>query len=156
MTRSVCRCCVPIVGGRPLVRGGDGMSGVCLEGYQTAVDDSTFTTANVALTATGKTLVTPIGFSAGIYRFGCSYVMGLVSEFEPFKMNIQLDGGAFIYTPNHDELVIDDDDGERWVYARNVCLVLAGGAHTFEIFIGTGINDPQTIRETTMELWRIG
>lgn len=151
-----CMGCLPTAGGRPVVRGGSTPAGgVCLEGYQTDVDDSIFTTANPALVATGKTLVTPAGFPAGMYRFGCSYVMGLVSEFEPFKLNIQLDGGGFIYTPNHDEEVVDDDDGERWVYARNVCLVLAAGVHTFEIFIGTDFNDPQTIRETTMELWRV-
>jgi len=148
-------CCLPIVGGRPLVPGDTGDDGVCLEDYQTEVDDSTFTTSNAALTATGKTLVTPLGFTGGTYRFGCSYCMGPCSVFETFGMNIQLDGGSFIYTPNHDEEVADDDNDERWVYARNVCIDMAAGSHTFEIFIRTEFNDPQTIRETTMEIWRI-
>lgn len=148
-----CRCGIENLAGYP--GDCDGEDIVCLDAYQTAVDDNVFSTALNTPQATGKQLVTP-AVPAGSYLFQVSYVIE-GDEFENFHVNVTLDGaapGAFIFIETHDELFVEDDDGQAVPYERSICLTLSEAIHTFEIYLWTVFNNTQTIRETTMELWR--
>lgn len=135
-----------------------GGGGECLKDYQTAVDDSSFATTLSTPQATGKTLVTPAGFEGGTYQVQFSYVID-ADEFENFHVQMGLNGappGAAVWPQDHEEIVPDDDNGERYVYAQAICAEVPAGVNTFEIYLWTDSNNLQTMLETTIELWKVG
>lgn len=154
MTVELGGCCIEGIG----PGGGAGPPGNCLEDYQTESDDGPVTTTNTTPTATGIVLTTGVGFAGGHYRFGMSYVIN-ASEFDPFFVDVGLNGappGSSIFQLPHDELVADDDDGERYVYGRSECLVsVPAGVNTFEVYIWTDPGGTVTIRDVLLEIWGV-
>jgi len=146
------RPCCPQPDGAPAA------DGDCLEDYQTAVDDGVFATSSSTPAATGKVLTTPIGFSGGRYQLQFSYVID-GDEFDDFFVQIGLDGAPpanAVWPQDHREEVVDDDDGERDVYAQAICLDVSAGVHTFEIYLWTEPSgNAHEIRETTIEIWKV-
>jgi len=131
--------------------------GDCLEDYQTAVDDTVFATIFTTPDPTGKILTTPAGFSGGRYQLQFSYVLNH-NEFDEFFIQIGLDGAPpanAVWPEDHREGVVDDDNGERWVYAQAICLDVSAGVHTFEIYAWTLGGDDLEVRETTIEIWKV-
>lgn len=146
-------CCISIPG--PGGEGGGG--GACLDDYLTAVDDASFSTNLATPQATGKTLVTPPGFTGGTYQLQFSYAME-PNEFEIFFVQMGLNGappGSAVWPQNHEERVTDDDDGEVYVYAQAICVEIPTGVNTLELYLWTDNNDVQTMVETTIELWKV-
>lgn len=133
-----------------------GAAGVCLDDYQTDVDDTSFTTSAGTPQASGKVLTTPPGFAGGRYQLQFSYVMDPNNN-DDFFVQIGIDGAPpanEAWPQDHRELATDDGDGEFYVYAQATCLDLTPGVHTVEIYLWSD-GDPHTLRETTIEIWRI-